>query len=53
MFYLIAFAIGFVVGALTFRNNASRASKLLADTQATLEADKMVARNILADLNKK
>ena len=53
MFYIVAFAIGFVVGALIYRNNTVRAQKFVDDAKVILEHDKMVARNILADLNKK
>lgn len=44
---ILGILAGLVIGLLIYRNNASRADKLIADTKATLEADKAKAKSIL------
>ena len=51
--FLIGLLIGFIAGVLVFRNNAARAEKLAADTQATIDADKAKAKSILDALKGK
>jgi len=51
--FILGLGIGAVVGALAFRNNAAKAGKIVEQAKLTLDADRAVARNILADLNKK
>jgi uncharacterized membrane-anchored protein YhcB (DUF1043 family) len=51
--FLIGLIIGFIAGALVFRNNAAKAEKLAADTQATIDADKAKAKSIIDALKSK
>ena len=51
--FLIGLIIGFIAGAFVFRNNAAKADKMLADTQATLDADKAKAKALLDALKNK
>ena len=50
---IVVAVLAAIVGLLVYRNNAAKAEKLLADTQATLDADKAKAKSILDALKGK
>lgn len=51
--FLIGLAIGFIGGALAFRNNAKKAEEILEDAQTTFEKDKAAARAMLDSIKNK
>lgn len=48
----IALAIGFVIGALVYRNNAAKANAALAAAQAELAKVKATATTVVNDVKK-
>jgi uncharacterized membrane-anchored protein YhcB (DUF1043 family) len=52
-YFIVGIVAGIVAGLLIYRNNAAKADKMLADTQATLAADKAKAKALLDALKNK
>lgn len=50
LWIIASLTVGFIAGALTFRNNAAKANKAISDSEALLAADKEKAKFLLNSL---